>query len=128
MAWPQGPTAVEEVPFAVAPMAPPAPSVPTAPPVEEPSAPPAPAAPPAPPPAPATPTEADPDDDVDDEPADDEADQRVHHHARIDADGALVGSDTIRTLCGLRLPRPRPDAARMPCCPRCAAVIGGRCR
>lgn len=65
---------------------------------------------------------------VDGEADDDPADDQVHHHARIDADGALAGTDTIRTLCGLRLPRPRPDAARMPCCPRCAAVMGGRCR
>jgi hypothetical protein len=103
-------------------MAPPAPSVPIGPPDTEPAAPPAPR------PEPAAPAEADTDDVAADEPADDEADQRVHHHARIDADGALEGSDTIRTLCGLRLPRPRPDAARMPCCPRCAAVMGGRCR
>lgn len=66
----------------------------------------------------------------DDEAVDDRADanNRVHHHARIDDDGALAGTDTIRTLCGLRLPRPRPDAARMPCCPMCALKMGGPCR
>lgn len=61
--------------------------------------------------------------DVESDPTD-----RVHHHARIDADGALAGSDTILTLCGLRLARPRPEAARLPCCPMCAERMGGPCR
>ena len=60
--------------------------------------------------------------------ADADTDDRVHHHARIDPDGALAGSNKILTLCGLRLARPRPDAALLPCCPLCAARMGRPCR
>ncbi|MEZ5245440.1 MAG: hypothetical protein R2707_10115 [Acidimicrobiales bacterium] len=56
-----------------------------------------------------------------------DANNRVHHHARID-DGTQTAADgTFTTLCGLRIRR-RPEAARMPCCPMCALVMGAPCR
>ena len=60
--------------------------------------------------------------------ADTDPNDRVHHHARIGADGALAGTGTIVTLCGLRLARPRPEAAQLPCCPMCAQRMGRPCR
>jgi hypothetical protein len=59
--------------------------------------------------------------------ADDDANNRVHHHARIDDGNQTAADGTYTTLCGLRIRR-RPEAARMPCCPMCALVMGAPCR
>ena len=64
--------------------------------------------------------------DVHREADDEDANNRVHHHARID-DGQTAADRRYTTLCGLRI-RPRPEAARMPCCPMCALVMGAPCR
>lgn len=55
------------------------------------------------------------------------AEDRVHHHARVGDDGEPIGAGTIVTLCGLRLPGPRPGAAELPCCPMCALTMGRPC-
>lgn len=60
--------------------------------------------------------------DVDEVPAE----ERVHHHARLDDPRSASAGEFI-TLCGLRVRR-RPDAASMPCCPMCAASMGGPCK
>ena len=57
---------------------------------------------------------------------DDDANDRVHHHARV-GDEHPQGSDgSFTTLCGLRI-MPRPDAGQLPCCPMCALVMGRPC-
>lgn len=59
-----------------------------------------------------------------------EVTDRVHHHARTSHD-ELVPPGSIRTLCGLLLSGPRPEAASLPCCAMCAAEmesLGHRCR
>lgn len=66
--------------------------------------------------------------DVDDRSDDDtDANNRVHHHARVGDEHPAGADGSFTTLCGLRL-RPRPEAARMPCCPMCALVMGHPCR
>ena len=58
---------------------------------------------------------------------DDDANDRVHHHAHV-GDEHPQGSDgSFTTLCGLRI-TPRPDAGKLPCCPMCALVMGRPCR
>ena len=58
---------------------------------------------------------------------DDDANDRVHHHARV-GDEHPQGSDgSFTTLCGLRI-TPRCDAGKLPCCPMCALVMGRPCR
>ena len=58
---------------------------------------------------------------------DGDANDREHHHARV-GDEHPAGSDgSFTTLCGLRI-TPRPDAARLPCCPMCGLVMGRPCR
>ncbi len=52
---------------------------------------------------------------------------RVHHHARIDDARPTPADGTYTTLCGLKI-RPRPEAARLPCCPMCALTMGAPCR
>ena len=52
-------------------------------------------------------------------------DDRVHHHARIEEESR---SGPTLTLCGYRLPKPRPDAEKLPCCSLCALEMGGPCR
>ena len=59
--------------------------------------------------------------------ADADANNRVHHHARVGDEHPPGPNGEFTTLCGLRI-RPRPRAARMPCCPMCALVMGGPCR
>ena len=62
-----------------------------------------------------------------DESIDEDANDRVHHHARV-GDDHLRGADgSYTTLCGLRI-TPLPDAGRLPCCPMCALVMGRPCR
>lgn len=56
---------------------------------------------------------------------DGDANDRVHHHARLDDEGAIGGGE-FTTLCGLRITA-RPDAATLPCCPMCALVMGRAC-
>lgn len=60
-------------------------------------------------------------------PSDVPAEDRVHHHARVDGEGRLSDSGHILTLCGLRLAAPRPEAAQLPCCPMCALTMGRPC-
>lgn len=59
-------------------------------------------------------------------PTDEEQD--VHHHARTGESRVESGDGKIVTLCGLHLPRPRPGAAKLPCCGMCALAMGGPCR
>ena len=59
--------------------------------------------------------------------ADADANNRVHHHARVGDELPPAPNGEFTTLCGLRI-RPRPGAARMPCCPMCALVMGRPCR
>ena len=62
-----------------------------------------------------------------DETAEGDANDRVHHHARVGDDRPLSADGSFTTLCGLRI-TPRPDAARLPCCPMCGLVMGRPCR
>lgn len=60
----------------------------------------------------------------------DDPTQRVHHHARTTSD-ATMPPGAIKTLCGMTLAGPRPEAADLPCCAMCAAemaAMGHRCR
>lgn len=60
----------------------------------------------------------------------DDPTQRVHHHARTSHD-ELLPAGAIRTLCGMTLSGPRPEAADLPCCAMCGAemeALGHRCR
>lgn len=54
-------------------------------------------------------------------------DDRVHHHARVGSEHPSYPDGSFRTLCGIRV-RPRPEAARLPCCSLCALEMGGPCR
>jgi hypothetical protein len=56
-----------------------------------------------------------------------DASDRVHHHARIGDEHPQGADGSFTTLCGLRI-TPRPEAARLPCCPMCALVMGRPCR
>ena len=58
---------------------------------------------------------------------DDDANDRVHHHARV-GDEPPQGSDGSFTTLGGRRSTPRPDAGKLPCCPMCALVMGRPCR
>lgn len=62
-----------------------------------------------------------------DESIDEDANDRVHHHARVGDDHPRGADGSYTTLCGLRI-TPRPDAGRLPCCPMCALVMGRPCR
>ncbi|MEM7286750.1 MAG: hypothetical protein AAF480_10400 [Actinomycetota bacterium] len=57
---------------------------------------------------------------------DDDANNRVHHHARVGDDHPPEPDGTFTTLCGLRI-KPRPEAAHMPCCPMCGLMMGNPC-
>ena len=59
--------------------------------------------------------------------ADTPAEDRVHHHARVEGSRDPIATGTIITLCGLHLPGPRPGAAKLPCCPLCALSMGKPC-
>lgn len=56
----------------------------------------------------------------------DDANNRVHHHARVGDDQPPDPDGMFTTLCGLRIKR-RPEAAQMPCCPMCGLVMGNPC-
>ena len=56
-----------------------------------------------------------------------DANDRVHHHARVGDEHPPAADGTFTTLCGLRI-APRSEAARLPCCPMCALVMGRPCR
>lgn len=56
-----------------------------------------------------------------------DANDRVHHHARVGAEHPPLADGSFMTLCGLRI-KPRPEAAQLPCCPMCAVTMGKPCR
>ena len=58
---------------------------------------------------------------------DDDANDRVHHHARVGDEHPHRSDGSFTTLCGLQI-TPRPGAGRLPCCPMCALVMGRPCR
>ena len=66
-------------------------------------------------------------DDLADDALDDDANDRVHHHARVGDEHPPSSDGSFTTLCGLRI-RPRPDAGELPCCPMCGLVMGRPCR
>ena len=58
---------------------------------------------------------------------DDDANNRVHHHARVGDEHLHESDRSFTTLCGLRITA-RPEASKLPCCPMCALVMGRPCR
>lgn len=57
---------------------------------------------------------------------DGDANDRVHHHARVGDEHPPGPDGSFTTLCGLRI-TPRPDAGKLPCCPMCGLVMGRPC-
>lgn len=71
---------------------------------------------------------------VDDDPTlddqgapEDDANDRVHHHARVGDEHPPFPDGSFMTLCGVRIHR-RPGAGKLPCCSLCALAMGKPCR